>query len=282
MAADRRQADTRFICGHTRGARFRAVVRQVGASADAFFSGWPMVKAYRIVAEYAGRLYYPLHAVPSRRRLMITPRLLLIEYLVYRVDAVLERNRANDLELTRTSDYGRLHRYKALFRILLRLLGAWSGALAARIDDGEAFARLENAVMARDDTTERDLRKMAELRPADVRLMHAMIEAMLGLPHDASLHQVLWPAEVLADIANDLEHYQQDVAAENFNLYVEFLRLYGDQGPMRFRLLIEDYQSELARRAETLPSGRQDAVRLHCKALLRDRLASLPESPVDV
>jgi len=282
VAADRRQTDTRFICSHARGARFRAVVRQMGAAADASSSGWPTVKAYRIVAEYAGRLYYPLHAVPFHRRLLITPRLLLIEYLVYRVDAVLERNRDNDLELTRASDYGRLHRYKALFRILLRLLGAWNGTLTARIDEGEAFARLENAVMARDDTTESDLRKMAELRPADVRLVHAMIEAMLGSPHDASLQQVLWPAEVLADIANDLEHYHQDVAAKNFNLYAEFLRLFGDQGSIRFRLLIEGYQSELARRVETLPPGRQDAVRLRCRALLRDRLASLPESLVDV
>lgn len=282
MATDRHQGGTRFIRGHTRGARFRAVVRQAGASAGASVSGWPMVKAYRIVAEYAGLLYYPLHAVTFRRRLMITPRLLLVEYLVYRVDAVLERNRDNDLEVTRTTDYGRLHRYKTLFRLLLRLLGAWSGTVAARIDDGEAFARLENAVMARDDTTESDLRKMAELRPADVRLMHAMIEAMLGLPHDASLHQVLWPVEVLADIANDLEHYHQDVTAGNFNLYAEFLRLFGDRGPMRFRLFIEDYQSELARRVKALSPGRQDAVRLHCKALIRDRLASLPESLADV
>lgn len=116
-------------CLSIRGSRFRMVVRRVGAAS---VSGWPMVKAYRIIAEYAGRLYYPLHAVPSRRRLMITPRLLLVEYLVYRVDAVLERNRDNDLELTRASDYGRLHRYKALFRILLRLLGAWSVTLTAR------------------------------------------------------------------------------------------------------------------------------------------------------
>ena len=241
------------------------------------FQDWPAAKAYRIVTEYAGRLYYPLHAVPSRWRWTITPRLLLVEYLVYRVDAVLERNRGNDLELTRTSDYGRLHRYKALFGVFLRVLGAWSGTTAARIDDGEAFARLENAVMSREETTEDDLRKMAELRPADVRLVHAMIEAMLRSPHDALLHEVVRPAEVLADIANDVEHYRRDVADGNFNLYAGFLRLFGDEGPARFRSLIEDYEAELARRVETLPAERRDTARRQCGALLRDRLASLPE-----
>jgi hypothetical protein len=245
------------------------------------FPEWPAGKGYRIVTEYAGRLYYPLHAVPARRRWTITPRLLLVEYLVYRVDAVLERNRDNDLEHTRTSDYDRLHRYKSLFRVCLRVLGAWSTATAAQIEDGEAFARLENAVMARGRTTEDDLRSMAELRPADVRLLHAMIEAMLGAPHDALLHEVVRPAEVLADIANDLEYYRQDVAKGNFNVYAGFLRLFGEQGPARFRSLIEDYQAELARRIGTLPAGRRDAVRRQCGALLRDRLASLPEPLVD-
>jgi len=244
-------------------------------------SEWPAAKAYRIVTEYAGRLYYPLHAVPARRRWTITPRLLLVEYLVYRVDAVLERNRDNDLERTRTDDYGRLHRYKALFRVLLRVLGAWSGAMAAMIEAGEAYARLENAVMSRDGTTEDDLRRMAELRPVDVRLVHAMIEAMLDSTHDPLLHEVLWPAEVLADVANDLEHHGRDVETGDFNLYAEFLRLFGAQGPARLRALVENHEAELARRIGTLPAGRQDAVRRQCRALLRDRLVFPPGPLID-
>lgn len=245
---------------------------------------WPSVKAWRIVNEYAGTLYYPVHGVSAPRRWTMTPRLLAVEYLVYRVDSVLERNRDNDLEVTRTPDYGRLHQLKALFRLLLRGLGCWSPVTAARLDQGEAFARLENALTARGTADEEDLRALAELRPADVRLLHAMIEAMLGRPHDPSLHAALHPAEVLADVANDLEHYHRDVAEGTVNVYAGFVRRYGADGPDRVRRLIESCEADLRARLTALPAARAEVVRRQCEALLRDRLRTLPtpvaEGPV--
>ena len=48
-------------------------------------------KAALIFKDYVLDLYYPVHRLSWRDRLRCTPLLLLIEYLVYRVDAVTER-----------------------------------------------------------------------------------------------------------------------------------------------------------------------------------------------
>jgi len=241
----------------------------------------PLVKAAKILYEYTSTLYFPLNQVQVWQRAVLWPRLLLIEYLVYRADAITERNRDNDLDTTRSSDYELLYRYKRRFEQLLRSLGAWSATVAGLVDDGETFARLENALSSGTTATAADLRRIAELRPTDVRLLHAATVAMLGRADDAALRDALWPAEVLADIANDLEHYAQDVRNATFNLYAEYVNLYPSDAPDRLRETIDGYHRELAAKVDALPSARRGAVRDQCRALVRDRLDRIPPPAED-
>jgi hypothetical protein len=238
------------------------------------------VKAYRIYAEYSATLYFPLNRISTRERLVLTPRLLLIEYLVYRVDSITERNRDNDLAVTRTGDYELLHRYKRQFQRVLRALGAWNAVVADLIDDGEAFVWLENALIARETATEADLRRVAELRPTDVRLLHAAAMAMLGRQDDPALRHALWPAEVLADIANDLEHYCKDVHNQTFNIYAAYVDRYQADAQTQLREMITSYERELQARISSLPLAHRRATRDQCRALLRQRLDHIP-APLD-
>ena len=262
--------------------RIDGLAAQPLARVAAAWRHWPhpgdltVVKAARILAEYTAVLYFPLNGLRRRQRVAVWPRLLLIEYLVYRVDAITERNRHQDLDRTRTSDYALLHRYKRRFEQLLRRLGAWSPAVADLVEDGEAFARLENAVGTRTGMTAADLRRVAELRPTDVRLLHAATMAMLSCNLDPDLRDALWPVEILADIANDLEHYTQDARESKFNIYAGYLALDLAGGSDRLRATIEDYRARAAVAVERLPPARREAVRTQTRALLRDRLDHLP------
>ena len=237
-------------------------------------------KAGGVFRDYVTRLYYPLHELSGRERLRCTPVLFAIEFLVYQVDAVTERAKDVDLDVARNDDYAKLHRYKATFESFLRRAHAHNSVVAEQLDMGERYVRLENRMTssraAGQDTTCDDALRLAELRPSDVRLLHAMIFARLRRPVDEGLMDLLWPVEVLADIANDLEHYHADVATGQFNTYGAFVTLYGDGAPDRMRAEIDRYEQMFRDRLAVIPPARRERVARLCARRYRDRIAQLP------
>ncbi|CAM5490983.1 hypothetical protein SVIOM342S_02844 [Streptomyces violaceorubidus] len=133
----------------------------------------PLGKAAGIVRDYVLRMYYVVDEVPRRQRLRLTPVLLGVEYLVYRVDSLAERNAAVDLDAVRGSDYEAFHTYKRAFEKVLRLLRAWNDDVAFLVDEAERFIRLENGTTSRGTVAREDVLAMVELRPTDVRLLVA-------------------------------------------------------------------------------------------------------------
>lgn len=238
----------------------------------------PVVKASKIVRDYVGGVYYPLLGVNRRQRLAITPRLLLVEYLVYRVDKITERSAAEDLDVTRTSDYDKLHQYKARVERLIRGLGGWNSTVAKLLDDGEEFVRRENALTSGHQVDEAGLLRLVELRPTDVRILHAMAEEMLNRPSNPTTHAVAWTVETLADIANDLDHYYADAAAGRLNVYASYLHLYGaDEGPLRLQAQIDAYGRDLQENIQLLPVDQQQLAQRCCERLLGARLDQHPD-----
>lgn len=126
------------------------------------------------------------------------------------------------------------------------------------------------------ETTYDDALRLAELRPSDVRLLHAMIFAKLRRPVDQDLVDLLWPVEVLSDIANDIEHYHTDVATGQFNIYGAFVTLYGDGAPDRMRAELDQYEQMYRDRLAVIPTARRERVAQLCARRYRDRIAQLP------
>lgn len=235
------------------------------------------VKTVRIFQDYAVRLYFPANGTPVSERLRCAPLLLLVEYLVYRVDSVAERAKDVDLDAARNEDYDKLHRYKARFESLLRRTRAYNEAVAREIDNGEAYVRLENKVTSAGTADHADVLRLAELRPTDVRMLHAMTFALRGRPVDDALMRLLWPVEVLADLGNDLLHYRQDAAAGRFNTYDCFVQLYGAAAPDRFRAELDRYERQFLDELAHFPRARQDRLRAVCARRYRPLIAAVPE-----
>ena len=236
-------------------------------------------KAGGIFRDYALRLYYPLHELTWRDRWRCTPLLFGVELLVYQVDAVVERASDVDLDRVRNEDYVTLHRYKARFEALLRRVRAYNSTVAHQLDMGEQYVRLENRVTSGRLATHEDVLRLAELRPSDVRLMHAMIFPRLGRPVDEGLLDLLWPIEVLADIGNDLAHYREDVSTGQFNTYSAFVTLYGRAAPVRMRAEIDRYEHMFKTRLASIPPSQRARVEELCVRWYRSRIEHLPEPP---
>ncbi|MER7844810.1 hypothetical protein ABTZ03_12820 [Kitasatospora sp. NPDC096077] len=211
-------------------------------------------------------------------RLRCAPLLLLVEYLVYRVDSVAEGAKDIDLDATRNEDYDKLHRYKAKFESLLRRTHAYNGAVAREIDNGEEYVRLENKVTSGGPADHADVLRLAELRPTDVRMLHAMTFALRGRPVDEALMRLLWPVEVLADLGNDLLHYRQDVVAGQFNTYHCFVELYGAAAPDRLRVELDRYEQQFLDELARFPRSRQAGLRAVCARRYRPLTAVIPEA----
>ncbi|GHA74827.1 hypothetical protein ACIQRS_00950 [Streptomyces termitum] len=225
----------------------------------------PLGKAVGITRDYVSRLYYVVDEVPRGQRLRLTPVLLAVEYLVYRVDSLAERNTEVDLDAERTSDYEAFHTYKRAFEKVLRRVGAWNEDVAFLVDEAERFIRLENATTSRGTLTRGDFLALVELRPTDVRLLRAMTFALRGRPMPPETRDLLWPVEVLADIANDLRHYEQDVALGTLNVYAAFVRLYGDTAAAELRREVDRYESMFLERLSALPAERRARVAEVCR-----------------
>jgi hypothetical protein len=233
----------------------------------------PSVKAYRIFREYVLRCYFPAHRLSWQQRWRLVPRLLFVEYLVYRVDSMAENTNAVPLEQDGNDDYDRLLRYKQLFLRLLTRMGAVDDAVRAQLDLGEAYVRLENRVTAGvEPPSEGDLLRLAELRPSDVRLLHAMTTALLRRPADQALMNVLWPAEVLADLGNDVVQFDADVRSGAFNVYAELSRRYDARADERMTEIVAGYLAEHRARLREIPPHRRDEIQRLCAALYEAKL----------
>lgn len=234
-------------------------------------------KACGIFQEYVLDLYFPAQRLSRWQRVRCAPMLFLVEYLVYRVDAVAEGTKTVDLDTASNKDYDKLVQYKEKFGALLRRTHAHNEVVARELDLGEEYVRLENKVTSHGGASHEQILRLAELRASDVRLLHGMTFALLGKPIDNNLLNLLWPVEVLADIGNDLVHYERDVAAGHFNTYDAFVRLYGCAAPERLRAEIARYGRLFHAELEKFPADRRDELAALCVRRYRARTDLIPE-----
>lgn len=97
----------------------------------------------------------------------------------------------------------------------------------------------------------------AELRPSDIRLLHAILVQSLHQPHDESLFDLLWPLEVLLDIKANLTEYADDLQSGHYNIYHQLVKLQGDKATEYMQQELERYQIMLQTRLITASSENQ-------------------------
>ncbi|WP_436536075.1 hypothetical protein [Actinoplanes sp. HUAS TT8] len=236
-----------------------------------------LTKSRDIFRDFARDLYFPALALSRWERIRCGPVLFLVEFLVYRVDAVAEHTRDIALEADDNQDYRKLVRYKQAFAALLRRLGAYDDAVGHQLDQGERYVRLENQVTAHGAADHETVLRLVELRSSDLRLLHAMIYPLSGRPVDQPMLDLLWPVEVLADIGNDLAHYEHDVRTGNFNAYDAFVRLYGPDAPRRLRAETARYERLFQERLSELPDRRRVPVATLCLRRYRTQIDRIPD-----
>jgi hypothetical protein len=241
-------------------------------------------KVRRVVKDWVFRLYFPAQRLSRAQRLRCAPTVLLVEYLVYRVDTAAEHIKHLDLDSARDDDHDAVRRYKAMFdayklkfKARLRRMHAYNDAVARQLDMGEEYLYLENKVTSTRAASHSEVLRLAELRPSDVRMLHGMTFALLGRPVDYDLLNLLWPVEVLADIGDDLKTYHQDVAARQFNTYDIFVRLYGRAAPDRMRAEIDRYEQHFRAELSRFPADRRAELAKLCTRLYRARTGLIPE-----
>lgn len=235
-------------------------------------------RAYGIYRDYARDLYFPASQLSRAQRLRCAAPLLFIELLVYQVDALTEKSKSVDLDVVRNKDYDSLHRYKRLFVSLLKAARAYNAEAAREVEFGEEFVRLENRVSSSKRITSAEWVRLIELRSSDVRLLHSMVFALLGRPSDESLMALLWPVEVLSDIANDFDHYAADVASGEFNAYAACIALRGpDEAPACIRALVREYEQRYQDLLVAFPAARRADLDALCARRYRQRLRTVPQ-----
>ena len=271
----------RQLRDRARTTQFGRAVENLAGDTRKRITSSPSGKAVRIVKDYVFDLYYPVHRVSLARRLRTTPLLLATEYLVYRVDAVAERNVEVDLNAEQVRDYRRLRTYKRVLRGALRFVGAWNAEVARQIEEGERFVRHENALTTGTrPRTHEAIMTTAELRPTDVRMLHAMMFAIDGKEMDEAVRDLLHPVEVLADIANDLRHYERDVTAGTFNVYAALVDLHGPDAPRVLKEEVDRYEAVFEQRLAAYSSPRTAEIARLCRRRYAAARAAFPD-PID-
>ncbi len=241
-------------------------------------------KVIRVVIDFGFSFYFRAQRLSWWQRLRCTPMMFRAEYMIFQADAVAEGAKDVDLDPARNHDHDTVRRYRAMFEAyrerfeaLLRRAHAHNAAVTRQLELGEEYLYLENKVTSSGAASHAEVIRLSELRSFDLRLLHGMTYALLGRSVDNDLLDLLWPVEVLHDIADDVATYHKDLAAGLFNTYDAFVRLYGGAAPERLRAETDRYEQLFRAELAKFPADRQAELEDMCTRRYRALTDVFPE-----
>lgn len=230
-----------------------------------------IVKSARVIPNFV-RCYFPLNDLATDDLLKYFPILVVIESAVYEIDAESEAAiKAGACVAPRFG--GRLRR---LWRVIEEF-GLADPKINALLADGARYWRLEWRIMCRLVRWE-DIRRAAELRSFDIRILHRLLFRMLRREYDEDLFSVAWPLELIADLEDDLRQYHEDVEQDAFNIYRAIASLDRKAAPLRMTELLRSYGREFRQRLRKLPQHQRKSVLAAWRTYRAER--PRPEIPI--
>jgi hypothetical protein len=215
---------------------------------------YKMLKSATRIVRFVARLYYPLHEIALSELLEQLHVLTFSEAFVYRMDFSVEAAQNNGSEWPLDASHDALI-------LFLRELGIADEITAQHVGRIREFAQIETEMVLRRDITM--LRRVLERRSCDIRLLHLLSLHLSKRKYDAALFEALVPFEVLAEIEDDLQHYEQDASAGHFNTMLVLERTYGDGAAKQLSDILAHYDGVWEARRNALP----EPLRTRCSNL---------------
>ncbi|WP_341528554.1 hypothetical protein [Nostoc sp. UHCC 0302] len=202
-----------------------------------------MRRSSRVLREFV-LYYFPIYNLSMNDFFRFYPILGFIEALVYQTD--------DEVEKIQSEGYGTLQHspWQSKQEMILAVLEEYN-LKHCKVEFymqklGEYF-ELETQLLATSHVTHEMIKKAAELRSSDYRVLHCTLLKMLGLNYgEEELNEelkLMWALEVVNDIEDDLMFYSEDVAAKHYNTYRMFVKVYREKAPYYLKKELNFYES---------------------------------------
>lgn len=222
-----------------------------------------MRRSSRVLREFV-LYYFPIYNLSMNDFFRFYPILGFVEALVYQTDDEVEQIQSEGYDELQTSPW---NSKQALILAVLEEFNLKHFKVEFYLNKLGEYFDLETQLLADPHVTHAMIRKAAELRSSDYRVLHCTLLKMLGLNYQQEeLNEelnLMWPLEVLNDIEDDLMSYSEDVAEQKYNTYKMFVKIYREKAPYYLKRELDYYEklfheqlaqfSDLKREAFTRP-----------------------------
>jgi hypothetical protein len=202
-----------------------------------------MRRSSRVLREFM-LYYFPIYNLSMNDFFRFYPILGFIEALVYQTDDEVEKIQGEGYATLQHSPW------QSKQEIILAVLEEYNlkhYKVEYYMEKLGDYFELETQILASSHVTHEMIKKAAELRSSDYRVLHCTLLKMLGLNYqEEELNEelkLMWPLEVVNDIEDDLMFYSDDVAAKHYNTYRMFVKIYGEKAPYYIKKELDFYES---------------------------------------
>ncbi len=216
---------------------------------------YPEMQKSSLVLFDMAAFYLPLHGQSWKDFFTHFPILSIVEGLIYQVELAIE---ADKKIVAGQTDYW--HQTEAKIKAFLNEHQLENPAILHYLAEVGDYFRAVQHLLSTDQPSHKAVIQAAELRPADIRLLHAILLQQLEQKHDETLFDVLWPLECLLDLKANLTEYTDDLATGHYNTYQMLVTLYGKQAPKYIKLEQQRYEASLQQKLTNLSTYNQKRI----------------------
>jgi hypothetical protein len=211
-----------------------------------------MKRSCRVLREFV-LYYFPLYHLEVQDFFRFYPILGFMEALVYETDEEVEAMQAGHFI---SLGYSPWQTKQAVILDVLKQSNFKHHCVENYLEQLGEYFELETQLLAARQVKHQDVIKAAELRSSDYRFLHCTLQKMLGQNfQEEEFNQelkLMWPLEVLNDIEDDIEFYQDDVGKQCYNTYRMFVKMYGEKAPYYLQKELDYYENLFHEGVESL------------------------------
>lgn len=233
--------------------------------------GYPELQKSKLVLYDMVAFYLPLHGQGWQEFFSYYPILTMVEGLIYQVEVTMEE--AGRPEATGPNLWSSKKSQIAAFLAEHQLAAPVVLHYLAEVGD---YFQLVDQRKRTSNPAHADISRAMETRPADIRLLHAILLQLIKQPHDERLFDLLWPLEILLDLKANLTEYADDLVTGHYNSYQMFVKLYGAQAPAYLEAEQRRYQTILQERVARASSAHQTRL----QNFMQQHEADYPSVPI--